>query len=43
MAARDLSLLYPWLFEIFALYEIPQKRLVDILKLIITFAFDELD
>jgi len=43
MAARDLSLLYPWLFEILALYDIPQNRLVSILKQILTFAFEELD
>lgn len=40
MAGRDLSLLYPWIFEIMSSLQIPNKKIVDTTIVIVSFGFN---
>lgn len=42
MAGRDLTLLYPWIFDIMSALEIPNKKIVDITIIIVSFGFDNI-
>lgn len=42
MAGRDLTLLYPWIFDIMTSLEIPNKKIVDVTITIVSFGFDNI-
>lgn len=42
MAGRDLTLLYPWIFDIMSALEIPNKKIVDITIIVVSFGFDNI-